>query len=421
MKSNILIVSLDTVRADRLGIYGGRAETPNLEALGGRVYEQAMTHFPETCLSHWAMFSGVAPELHGNAPGNRGSLWTGPTVAEIAQKEGYTTKAVIGGVTLTDASCGFARGFDDFDDDFELDRADMRRPGKQVTEAALAWLDERQEGERWMLFVHYFDAHFPYTPPAPWDSKYDPDYDGGLGGTDADLDPFRSGEREPARRDLEHVLALYDGELSELDAIIAPLLSGVPEDTVVVVTSDHGESFEHGYWFNHRDGLWDSVLRVPLVIRAPGLGEERFEEQVGLVDVAPTVLSLAGLPTDARMQGADTSRAPSRPCHYARTDPWRPGDKQFAWRTNEWKVIDQGVDVLAYDLVGDAAEETAVTAPAGPCSQEDYEAWIDPLREHQTTAPPPPGMSPEECRRLEKLGYLEPGTCGASRGNGTSQ
>lgn len=419
---SILIVSLDTTRADRLGIYGGRAETPTLEALGGTVYDQAMTHFPETCLSHWAMLSGVMPELHGNTPGNRGSLYTGPTLAEIAQKHDYATGAIIGGVTLTDATCGLSRGFDHYDDDFELDRADMRRPGADVTKAATDWLALREPDGHFFLFVHYFDAHFPYTPPVPWDTKYDPDYAGSLGGTDADLDPFRSGEREPAKRDLEHILALYDGELSELDAIIAPLLAAVDEDTIVVVTADHGESFEHGYFFNHKDGMWDSVLHVPLVIRAPGLEAARVSEQVGLIDVTPTVLTLAGLPTDERMQGADLTTSSSRPCHYARTDPWRPGSgaKQFAWRTSDWKVIDQATseqhsDVLAYDLVGDPDEENAVTAPAGPCSEKDYDAWIGELKEFQVAAPAPPGMSVEECRRLEKLGYLDAGTCDKSQ------
>jgi len=414
---NILVVSLDTVRADRLSVYGGRAETPALEALGGTRYTQAMTHWPETCLSHWAMLSGVAPELHGNTPGNRGSIYTGPTVAEIAQRQGYDTAAIIGGVTLTDESCGFSRGFEVFDDDFELDRSDMRRPGKEVTDAALYWLGERPDDTSWMLFVHYFDAHFPYTPPSPWDDKYDPDYAGTLSGTDADLDVYRNGERDPAPRDLEHILALYDGELSELDAIVAPLLSAVPEDTVVVVTSDHGESFGHGYWFNHRDGMWDSVLHVPLIIRAPDLPPGEVGEQVGLVDVAPTVLSLAGLPLDERMQGADLSAGSSRPCHYARTDPWRPDQapKQFAWRTAEWKVITGGPDTLAYDLVGDPEEGTSVTAPGGPCAQADYEAWLEPLAEHQTSAPGAPEMTPEECRRLQKLGYLDPGACDKSQ------
>jgi len=247
---SIVLVSLDTVRADRLGAYGGRAETPSLTAMAARGarFDQAVTHFPETCLSHWAMHSGVPPEAHGDAPAVSGSTYSGPTLAEIAQRSGYATAAFIGGVTLTDASCGMARGFDRYDDRFRVDRADMKRPGREVTQRAVAWMGQQQGP--YFAFLHYFDAHFPYTPSPPWDTRYDPDYQGSLTGSDRDLRPYRDGDQTPTAADLAHVLALYDGELSELDALLRPVLDAAGPDALVLVTADHGESFDHDYWFS---------------------------------------------------------------------------------------------------------------------------------------------------------------------------
>ncbi|RME23303.1 MAG: hypothetical protein D6798_13800 [Deltaproteobacteria bacterium] len=429
---NVLIVSLDTVRADRLGVYGGRAETPTLSALaarGGR-FSQAISNFPETCLSHQAMLTGVLPEVHGNVPAVGGSRYRGPNLAEIAAAEGYATAAFIGGVTLTDRACGFGRGFGHFDDRFPVDPADMRRPAADVTAAAARWLADRQGP--WLAFVHYFDAHFPYTPQPPWDTRYDPDYDGDIDGTDAALRPYRDGGRVPSPRDLAHVLALYDGELSQLDGMLAPLLAAVDDDTIVVVTSDHGESFEHGYYFNHRAGLWDPVLRVPLIVAGPGVAPGVVvDSPVQLIDVAPTVLELAGLPRDARMQGR--SQAPAlrgdgaengeSPPAFSITDPWMP-DPQWAARTSTHKVIVRTDGVLGYDLRRDPGEEHPLSEP--PASllrlRADYDAQVASLAAWQAPAPGPRPLGIEEQERLEALGYLAPaGTAprpGAASGEG---
>ncbi len=413
---NVLIISLDTVWADRLGVYGGPAETPVLGALAaqGALFESAMTQFPETCLSHWSMLTGVLPEVHGNAPAHGGSRYLGPTLAELARHAGYATAGFIGGVTLQDSACGLGRGFDVYDDQFALDPSDMRRPGAEVTRAAKAWIEDR-EGP-WLAFVHYFDAHFPYTPAPPWDTRYDPTYEGELTGTDQDLRPFRDGGKTPTSRDLEHVLALYDGELSELDALIAPVIAAAGEDTVVVVTSDHGESFGHDYYFNHREGLWDQVLHVPWILRGPGVAPGTvIPQQVGLVDLTPTVAHLAGLPTDARMQGQNRSPelggdGEGESVHYALTDPWMP-KPQFSARTSATKVIWRADRHLVYDLRTDPAEKTSTSSiPSDLASARDtYRKLVDSLGGHQGSPPQQDRfISPEEAARLEALGYRDP-------------
>jgi len=417
---SVVIISLDTTRADRLQIYGGRAETPQLARVAGQGvrFDAAFSHFPETCPSHWAMLSGLPPEAHGPVVPHRGSRSTAPTLAEIAQRSGYTTGAFIGGATLQDSACGLSRGFQVYDDAFQVDLADMRRPAAEVTAAAVGWI-QAQPGP-FLAFVHYFDAHFPYTPPAPWDSRYDPGYTGALDGRDSSLDPFRRGERAPEPRDLEHVLALYDGELSALDAELAPLLAAVPDDAVLIITADHGESFEHGYYFNHRGALWDPVIRVPLLIRAPGLPAAAVvPDQVGLVDVTPTALALAGLPADRRMIGADLTpvirgEARGRPLVVSWTDPQMP-DPQRSARSPGWKRLERGGATALYDLGADPGELRAM--PDDPAVMAEAEAaWtaaVGPLVAAMGPAPATPTPhSAEEAKLLEALGYMVPGAPG---------
>lgn len=415
---SLVLISLDTVRADRLAVYGGRAETPTLDALAARGarFERAISHFPETALSHWTMLSGILPELHGNVPANRGSRCTVPTLAEIARKSGLPTAAFIGGVTLTDSASGLSRGFDVYDDQFPLDTRDMRRPGREVTRRAVNWM-QQQDGP-YFTFVHYFDAHFPYTPPPPWDTRYDPDYTGSITGSDADLRPYRDGGREPNARDVEHILALYDGELSELDALIAPVIDAAGEDAIVMVTADHGESFEHGYYFNHRAGLWDSITRVPWLIAGPGVPAGAVvAEQVGLTDVTPTALALMGLPADARVQGASRvgllqGSGDGASVVYAITDPWMH-DFQFSARTMQHKIIERdGSGVAVYDLVEDPREDapSASGPPQLMAAQGHYQRLIADMKGCQVTLDDAPPMTHRECTRLQALGYVH-GDC----------
>lgn len=407
---SIVIISLDTVRADRMSLYGGRAEVSNISRFAekGAVFEQAISHFPETALSHWSLLSGVMPELHGNVPANSGSLYSGPMIADLVKNQGYSTGAFIGGVTLQDSACGLNRSFDVYDDRFQYSPEDMSRPGKEVTNRALGWI-RKQEGP-FFAFVHYFDAHFPYTPKSPWDTRYDPDYSGQIDGSDAVLRPYRDGEKEPSEADVAHVLALYDGELSELDATLAPLLNSLPEDCIVVITSDHGESFEHGYYFNHRGGLWEGITHVPLIIRGPNVPATRVDSQVGLIDVLPTVLELAGLKGDAHIQGQSLvplmqdSKHAGRELVFSITDPWMP-NPQFAARTLRHKRI-EGEEIQVFDLQTDPLE----TRPLADMSiladsKSRYLKAIEPYRVRQHAAPQQPGLSQEECARLEALGY----------------
>jgi len=416
---SVLWISLDTVRADHLSLYGGRASCPNLQAVAdeGLVFEQAISHFPETQFSHWSMLTGVLPEAHGNVPGTGGSAYTGPTIAELTVGAGYDTAAFIGGVTLLDRDCGLSRGFQLYDDQFVPDPLTQARPASEVTRAAVSWIETRQGP--WFAFVHYFDAHFPYTPQRS--DLYDHDYHGTMDGTEATLAPHRDHGAPMAPRDLEHVVALYDAEITELDDALASLLAATGPDTMVVITSDHGESFENGYLFNHRSVLYDSVLHVPLIVKAPGLTPGRVARQVGLVDLLPTVATVAGLPLPKPIHGRslltrapDGGLQPASAAHgedsllWARTDPWLPG-ALLAARGGDHKAIwDEHGQGRAYDLAADPSElEQLPVPPQLSHAPNDYRLLLQQMAPLQRPLPlrvlP---LDAAERLRLEALGYL---------------
>ncbi len=410
---SIIWISLDTVHAKRMSIYGGPAQVPNLERFAKRAitFDQAISHFPETALSHWTMMSSVLPEVHGNVPANGGSIYSGPTMADIAKAHGYATGGFIGGVTMTDQASGFGRSFDTYDDQFTFSFKDMSRDGAEVTDRARTWIEQQGDGP-YFAFAHYFDAHFPYTPKK---NIYDADYSGTIDGTDAVLRPYRDGQKVPSQRDVEHVLALYDAEITELDAKIAPLLQLVDEQTVIVVTADHGESFSHDYYFNHRAGLWDEVTHVPLLIGgalSPELSGKRVSQQVGLIDVLPTVLEVADLPGDKRFMGTSKlnlvgdSTSHSTDIVYSITDPWMP-EPQFAARTTQYKWIDGLNKNWVYDLQVDSLEQTSLSEIPTVLrdSNKAYQQWIAQYAQWQVESTRTRQISDEECKRLMALGY----------------
>ena len=153
---SILIISWDTVREDAAGL----GKNPGIQALQAqsRTYTQAISHFPETGMSHWNLMTGVEPEVHGNVPGTGGSRYRGPTLAEVVKQFGYKTGAFIGGMTLTNEATGLGRGFEVYDDTWDWMRKDVR-PAKEVTQRAVKWI--QQQKEPFFAFVHLFEAHHP--------------------------------------------------------------------------------------------------------------------------------------------------------------------------------------------------------------------------------------------------------------------
>src|SRR5712692_7602395 len=287
-RPNVLLVTIDTLRADHLGCYGhGGAATPTIDALAARGvrFVTAIAHVPLTGPSHASILTGRTPLGHGFRD-NGGYVIPAEakTAAEDFRQAGYRTAAFVSGFPL-DRRFGFDRGFDAYDDHLPKGNDPRRTPyverlADATTDAALRWLGSPVPAgapASFFLWVHYYDPHAPYEPPA------------------ALADRFRA--------------APYDGEIAFVDAQLARLLRGLEEKgalarTVVLVTADHGEALgEHGE-DTHGLFVYDATLRVPWIMAGPGLPSGRVAGVVARgIDVLPTLLDYAGLPMPAEIEG----------------------------------------------------------------------------------------------------------------------
>jgi len=275
---NVVLVTIDTLRADRVGAYGhAAAETPTIDRLAreGVLVEDAVVQVPQTRPSHASIFTGRYPYEHGIRDNYSTPLAPGtPTLASILRQHGWDTAAFIGAYPVSRPS-GLDRGFAVFDDPFAAGDATTRearteRRAKEVVDKALAWLVRPRSGP-FFAWLHLFDPHAPYEAPAPFGPR--------------------------------HARSPYDGEVAYADAQVGRVLAwldekGLRRRTLVVVTSDHGEGLgEHGE-DEHMFFVYDSTLRVPLVFSWPGRlpAGARVRGQFRSVDLLATVLELAGAP-----------------------------------------------------------------------------------------------------------------------------
>ena len=305
---NVLLVVVDTLRADRLGCYGNpRGLTPRLDALAadGVLFEEASAHAPWTLPSTASLLTGRLPAQHG-AGGRLGAftrLSKGvPTLAGHFKRAGYATGAVVN-VSFLGRDFGLAKGFEHHDlEAFESNR-EVRR-AEATTDAALAWVRSDRGGRPFFLLAHYFDPHAVYDPPQPYRRRFalgpDREDESFVFGTREHMMALRAGGLGLKPEVIARAQALYDGEVAYTDAHVGRLLDGlgdlgVLEDTLVAVTSDHGEEFLDHDGFEHGHTLYRELVHVPLIFRGPGLEAQRFSGGVGLVDVSATLCELAGL------------------------------------------------------------------------------------------------------------------------------
>ncbi|HJO03568.1 MAG TPA: sulfatase-like hydrolase/transferase [Acidobacteriota bacterium] len=401
-KLNVLLVTLDTTRADRLGVYGfDEVDTPAVDALadGGVTFMRAYASTPLTLPSHASLLTGTHPPYHGVRDNG---VHVAPeelqTLAESFQEAGYRTGAFVGAFVL-DSRWGLAQGFDRYFDDFELPRQRMislstvQRPGSEVVDTALAWARE-DDTTPFFMWVHLYDPHTPYEPPEPFRSQY------------ADRP--------------------YVGEIAWTDSLVGRLTSwldesGRSDDTYVVVAADHGESLgEHGE-NEHGLLLYESAIRVPLIIATPfdePRGVQRHE-LVSLIDVMPTVLELTGLETPEEVHGQSlvplfTSNADveGRPDERVYAETFYPR-LHFGW--SELQAIIEPTHKLIispepelYDLLQDPEEEQnlapqrAATAEALRREAEELVAQVEENANPAGTVT----LDQETRQRLAALGYI---------------
>ena len=332
---NVILISVDSMRADRLGCYGNPRDTsPAMDRLSreGARFTNAMSSTSWTLPSHMSMMTGRDALSHRVISDNDQLSDSIPPLAEHLQQVGLATVGVVSAEFLL-GHYGFARGFDVYDDTTVPAKTwyEALRDEKAPVVADLAghWLRAHQS-RRFFLFLHFWDVHYDYVPPAPYDTMFDPDYGGSIDGANFMQNPAIN--RRMPRRDLDHLIALYDGEIRWVDEHIGRILAvldeiGLADRTAVILTADHGdEFFEHG-GKGHQRTLYREVVQVPLMVRAPGVAAGRVVDQpVSLADIMPTVLDLVGAPAPAGMNGS--SLAPLM------TGGQPDGTSVYAWLCN---------------------------------------------------------------------------------------
>ena len=287
---NIILITLDTTRADRMGFLGSkRGLTPNLDAMAkqGVAFSRAYSHVPITTASHTTILTGTYPQFnHVNDFGIPLSPQL-PYLPDLLKAQGYHTGAFVGSLILDPldgTAPGFDRGFEVYDAGFHLRRHGMdryktveRRAG-DVVNHALAWLSQLPNGP-FFLWVHLYDAHDPYDPPPPFKARF---------------------ASQP-----------YDGEIAYADSAVGKLLAeirkhGLYDETLIAVMADHGESLGAHGENTHGIFLYDETLHVPLLFKLPAsrAAGKRIDARVRLVDVAPTILQEAGLPWRKKCRGS---------------------------------------------------------------------------------------------------------------------
>ena len=420
---NVILITLDTVRADRMGFLGSnRGLTPSLDALARQsvVFTRAYSQVPLTTASHATILTGTYPQFHKV---NDFQVPLGkdlPYAPEILRAHGYRTAAFVGAMVLDPKqrfARGFDRGFDSYDAGFQdwhggLDRyhTNERRAGEVVAHA-LAWLNEHPKGP-FFMWVHLYDAHHPYDPPQPFKSRY--------------------------------AAAPYDGEIAYADSAVGKLLSqlrarGLYAGAVIAVMADHGESLgDHGE-DTHGIFLYDETIHVPLMIKLPGEDSagklspgKRIENRVGLVDVLPTILQAVGVavpqevqgdslldlmtPKPAPAAGAEDSPAPEtfpdRPA-YAETDYPRIA---FGWsslralRTGKYLYIEAPQREL-YDQSADPKAEHNVSATSAALTGT-LAGQLDAFRQKtgSNREAPKQSLDPQAQAKLAALGYIAAGS-----------
>jgi len=385
---NILLITIDTLRADRVG----RGLTPSIDRLAvrGTRFTNARATVPLTLPSHVSIMTGELPPQSGVRVNGAGGLAAGhPTIARVLKDGGYRTGAFVGAYVL-DKRFGLADGFDLYDDRVERDPSgavilEAERRGDAVVNAALAWLPS-SDPRPFFAWVHLYDPHAPYDPPA----KY-----------------LARAKNIP-----------YDGEVAFADAQVGRVLdwltsSGLESRTVIAIAGDHGEGLgDHGE-LTHGMLAYDSTLRVPLVITVPGAVAATVGEAVSLVDLAGTLAELAHRPRPATMHAQSLMRAPiGERDVYAETDYPRAA----GWHSlrvlvaDRWKLIASSEPEL-YDLRVDPGETRNVASDRSP--------WLaglsTRLREIESAPGAPPSSAgasvpTDVAERLRALGYVSGGS-----------
>jgi len=403
---HLVLITVDTLRADRIGAYGyAEARTPHLDGLAAESlrFERAYAHASITLPSIASLLTGLLPTEHHLFANLHKLHPRFATLATRLDEAGFGNGAFVGAYALRPQR-GLARGFSHYTETYQ-DRESVRpwpeNLGEALTRDALAWVDQRTPGERLFLWVHYQEPHGPYTPP-----EFEPPADGGPELPRSDTQSGRGAI--PSYQWLGHgrlgeYEARYDGEIREMDRHLGALLDGlrsrgILDRSVLVFTADHGESFgEDGLYCAHGESLDESLLRVPLLLRAPGIDPGVRRDAVRLIDVAPTALALLGVPaSDLRGRSLLDD----------------VGDRALvaqivAFGGRRYRTIREDGFELSETPEGSEVSSLDGSEPAPPALRRRLVAGLDTLAPWPLDDQPPPRLTPVDREALRKLGYVE--------------
>jgi arylsulfatase A-like enzyme len=418
----VVLVSIDTLRADHLGLYGySRPTSPTLDALASEstVFDDATSASPWTLPSHASLLTGLYPSRHGLVSHERYLPSSVETLAQRFSRAGYHTAAVVNSHNLS-PTFGLDRGFQQYR--YVEEEADQREPSTAITDQAMDWLAGAGDSPMF-LFLHYYDVHSDYVSLPKYEQAFLAPYDGVADGTTAQLVAHREGRivLDPAK-DAGNLIDRYDAGIRQMDDEIGRLLRflderGMSADTLLVLTSDHGEEFfEHGGVL-HGQTQYQEVLRVPLLVRGPGAPHKRISIPVSLVDVFPTLLALSGLPAPDALDGvsllplltSSDGRIADRALFseadhndveddITRAVRYRSFKLHYNRLTGEYRLFDLEHDPRErHDL---ASEQKSAVAALSERLTRFMASARTPVSVPQRT------LSPEEIEKLRSLGYL---------------
>ena len=413
---NVLLIVIDTLRADHLSLYGyPRVTSPTLDALAAEsvVYTDAMAQAPVTIPSVLQILTG-RQLVRKWIPADQ------KTFAETLADNGYATMAVVDNPVIESSQTRLERGFQSF---FKNDILDERlsqqhwktkTPADVITQRAIRWLDGRDPEQAFFAWLHYFDPHDPYFPPFTQDLTFADASDSTWNG-DIRRNPIANKRAkpgagvQPSPADRQRLLDLYDAEIAYLDRSLADLFAylreqGLWEDTLVVVTADHGESFgERGEW-THGRSLYQSQVHVPLLVKLPhpDTNARRVDTPVQLIDIVPTLCAYLGIPCSEGTNGRDVLTNTYEDA-YTLWNYW------IAVREGSWKLIYNTVDDSSrlYDLASDPEERNDRSrSDPEPLARllARKNAWLE---SRWPSSRATIEQSREQVEQLEALGYLE--------------
>ncbi|MFQ5790430.1 MAG: sulfatase [Acidobacteriota bacterium] len=429
IRPNVILISLDTVRADHLSVYGyNRATTPNLHRLAreGVVFDQAFTQAPWTVSAHMSVFTSLYPEAHKVSHLTPQSE-TVKTLPELLRAAGYSTGGFVAPILR---GYGFAKGFQHY---FTPSRA---RPAELMIDRALKWLardpaDPVLQEEPFFLFLHLFDAHYPYEPPWPFDTAYVSSYSPDIREISGSHPYWQ--EKNLTADELFQTVALYDGEIRYMDHALGRFFERLQElsvydSSLILVMSDHGEGFlEHGL-MNHGNSVYEELIRVPLIVRFPGgtFKGQRVGSPVQLINIAPTILEFVGAEPLEMSQGFSLMGPIGSKSHRPRLVHAVEGYADCV-RTSSWKLIQNPsarftkiprslkVKYELYDLEKDAGEQKNLASnlpdrvhSMAKALQRLKKSNLElRMRIHDSLKAYPIELTEEQERNLRSLGYIQ--------------